>query len=265
MYFDGGYGPSSTQERKQNHEIVYNPSFVFYCTQSNMSRQKFILKHTFVEAPLGSVGERIRELRGEMQQAELADKLGIHKNTMANYERGERFPDVNILLKILEVFPETNPAWLLTGEGSKIKSEPVQEGFVMFPRYEIEAGAGPGRNVQSEQIVDFVSFKEEWVQNFLRVPRKDLALLSVKGDSMNPTLNDGDMILVDLRADRLEDSAIYVLEFEDALLVKRIQRKLDGSIVIKSDNQLYEPEILKKDQAGGLKIVGRVVWSGRRM
>jgi phage repressor protein C with HTH and peptisase S24 domain len=212
-----------------------------------------------------SIGDRIRELRGEGQQAELADKLGVHKNTLANYERGDRFPDASILLKILEVFPDTNPAWLLTGEGSKNRSEPVQGGFVMFPRYEIEAGAGPGRNVQSEQIVDFVSFKEEWVRNFLRVPRKDLALLSVKGDSMNPTLNDGDMILVDLRTERIDDSAIYVLEFDDALLVKRIQRKLDGSVVIKSDNQLYEPEVLQKDRAETLKIIGRVVWSGRRM
>ncbi len=214
---------------------------------------------------MGNVGERIRELRGEMQQVELAEKLGIHKNTMTNYERGERFPDVNILLKILEVFPDTNPSWLLTGEGSKKKSEPVQEGFVMFPRYELQVGAGPGRHIESEQIVDFVSFKEDWVQNFLRVPRKDLALLTVKGDSMNPTLNDGDMILVDLRASRIEDSAIYVLEFEDALLVKRIQRKLDGSVVIKSDNQAYEPEILPKERVESVRIVGRVVWSGRRM
>ena len=214
---------------------------------------------------MGEIGDRIRELRGEMQQAELADKLSIHKNTMANYERGGRFPDVKILLKILEVFPDTNPAWLLTGEGPKNRSEPVQGGFVMFPRYEIEAGAGPGRNVQSEQVVDFVSFKKEWVQNFLRVPRKNLALLSVKGDSMNPTLNDGDMILVDLRANRIDDSAIYVLEFDDALLVKRIQRKLDGSVVIKSDNSLYEPEVLQKDRAVELRIIGRVVWSGRRM
>ena len=50
---------------------------------------------------MGEIGDRIRELRGEMQQAELADKLSIHKNTMANYERGGRFPDVKILLKIL--------------------------------------------------------------------------------------------------------------------------------------------------------------------
>lgn len=215
---------------------------------------------------MDSVGDRLKELRGEKQQGDFAVKLGIHKNTLANYERGGRFPDVNILQKILEIFPEISPAWLLAGEGSKIRSESThQEGYVMFPLYELEAGAGPGRHVESEQVVDFLSFKEEWVQNFLRVPRKDLALLTVKGDSMNPTLNDGDMILVDLRASRIEDSAIYVLEFEDALLVKRIQRKLDGSVVIKSDNEVYESEVFGSDRVESLQVIGRVVWSGRRM
>ena len=90
----------------------------------------------------------------------------------------------------------------------------------MFPKYDLVVGAGPERVVENEQIVDFVSFKEDWVRNFLRVPQKDLALLTVKGDSMSPSLSDGDMILVDVRASKIEDSAIYVLEFEDALLVK---------------------------------------------
>lgn len=90
-------------------------------------------------------------------------------------------------------------------------------------------------------------------------------MLIVKGDSMNPTLNDGDMVLVDLRASRIEDNAIYVLEFADSLLVKRIQRKLDGSVVIKNDNPRYEPEILPKERVESVKIVGRVVWSGKRM
>lgn len=230
-----------------------------------MSRQLFVTKHTFVEDVMASVGERIRELRKEMQQSDLAGKLGIHKNTMTNYERGDRFPDVNILLKLLKVFPDTNPAWLLTGEGSQNKSEPVQGGFVMFPRYELQVGDGLERHIESEQIVDSISFKEDWVQNFLRVPRENLALMTVKGDSMNPTLSDGDMVLVDLRGARIEDSAIYVLEFEEALMVKRIQRKLDGSVIIKSDNHLYEPEVLQKDRVESLKIIGRVVWSGRRM
>jgi len=214
---------------------------------------------------MSTLGERIRELRGDMQQIDLARRLEIHPNTLMRYEKGGACPDVSFLQKLLEIFPNANPDWLLTGTGDKERAEPLPEGFTLFPRYEISAGAGPGRYFESEQVVDFVAFKDDWVINYLRVPRQYLALLTVKGDSMSPTLNDGDLILVDMRASRLEDSAIYVLEFEDALLVKRVQRKLDGTVVVKSDNPLYEPEILEKDKAESLRIVGRVVWAGKKL
>jgi len=220
---------------------------------------------SFVENSMGTIGERIKILRGKLNQSEFAERLGVHKNTVVNYERGDRFPDVPVLQKILQLFPGTNPGWLLTGEGSRRKADPAQEKYVMFPRYDLLVREEPERYVESGQVVDFFSFKEDWVKNFLGVPQKDLALLSVKGDGMSPSLSDGDVILVDLRSSRIEDSGIYVLEFDDALLVKRIQRKFDGSVVVISDNPLYEVEVLEKDRVDSLKIVGRVVWAGRKM
>ncbi len=215
---------------------------------------------------MAHVGERIRELRGEIQLDKLAERLGVHANTIRNYESGKRSPDTTFLAKLLEEFPGTSPGWLLTGEGAKQRTElQIQEGYVMFPRYKLQAGAGPGRLVESEQLVDFVSFKEDWVHNYLRVPRQNLALLDVKGDSMSPTMNDADLILIDLRSDRIEDSAIYVIEFDDALLVKRVQRRFDGSVVIKSDNPVYEPEVIPQERAEALRIVGRVVWTGKKV
>jgi transcriptional regulator with XRE-family HTH domain len=212
---------------------------------------------------MGSVGSRIKEIRGEMQQAELAEKLDIHKNTMANYERGGRFPDVNILLKMLDVFPDIAPGWLLTGEGSKYKSEPAREGFVMFS--EMQTNADHGRQIEGKQVVDFISFKEEWLQSVLRVPKNHLTLLTVRGDSMSPTLNDGDIVLVDVRGTKVVDSALYVLEMEDSFLVKRIQKKLDGSVVIKNENPLYEAEDIPSNKVPSLKVAGRVVWYGKRV
>lgn len=212
------------------------------------------------------VGSRIREIRKEIQLDHFAETLGVHTNTLRNYESGKRTPDATFLVKLLEEFPETNPDWLLLGEGSKERSvRQTQEEFVMFPRRKFQVGAESGSLVESEQAVDFVSFKEEWVRSCLRVPRENLALLTVKGDSMSPTLNDGDLILIDLRSSRLEDSAIYVIEFADALLVKRIQRKLDGSVVIKSDNPVYEPEVIARENVADLQIVGRVVWTGKKI
>lgn len=136
------------------------------------------------------------------------------------------------------------------------------DGYIKVPRFEVKASAGGGAIIHSEQIVDHLYFKTEWVKNVLGIPRDYLALISVQGDSMEPTLSNGDLILIDTSTSRVEDGAIYVVQYEDALLVKRLQKKYDGSVVIRSDNTHYEPEILHGEEANNLKIVGRVVWAG---
>lgn len=138
------------------------------------------------------------------------------------------------------------------------------EGYVRVPRYDVAASAGGGTLEVNEQIVDYIQFKPGWIKNALGASAKDLALISVKGDSMEPTLSDGDNILVDTTDRRFEANAIYVLQLEGSLLVKRIQRKMDGTVVIKSDNKAYEPETVRGDMVEQLKVVGRVVWYGRR-
>jgi len=119
--------------------------------------------------------------------------------------------------------------------------------------------------VHSEQIVDHLAFRSAWVRNALDVSVQALALISVKGDSMEPTLSNGDLILVDTGTNKVEDNAIYVLRYNGSLMVKRIQRKIDGTLIIKSDNVVYEPETLTGEAVNNLHVVGRVVWSGRRM
>ena len=103
------------------------------------------------------------------------------------------------------------------------------------------------------------------MRNVLGVTQRDLALIEVHGDSMEPTLSNGDLILLDTRHGKVMDNAVYALQHNGTLLVKRIQRRLDGSLVVKSDNPRYEPESLTRDAAESLGVVGRVVWSGRRM
>lgn len=89
--------------------------------------------------------------------------------------------------------------------------------------------------------------------------------MAVEGDSMKPTLEHGDLVLVDLRVNRPAENSIYVLAIEDSLLVKRVQLKMDGSIVIKSDNPLYDAEILGLKERERLKIRGQVVWYGKKI
>lgn len=223
------------------------------------------------------IGERVKAIRGAMSLDELAQDLGVHKNTLGNYEKGLRVPDAVFLNKLLEVFPEIDPEWLLTGQGAKLRYDEkvasteasVQKGlsdeFVLVPRYEVAASAGGGATIHSEQIVDYLSFKSEWIRNIMGLSIKELALINVKGDSMEPTLSSDDLILVDLRERHIQENAIYVLRLNGSLLVKRIQQKLDGTVVVKGDNPIYEPEVLKSEAAGLLNVIGRVVWSGRKM
>ena len=140
----------------------------------------------------------------------------------------------------------------------------LSEDFVTVPRYDVEACAGYGAVINSEQIVDYLAFRSTWVRS-LGVSPNNMALIEVRGDSMEPTLSNGDLVLLNTRCISVQENAIYVIKNDGVLRIKRIQVRMDGSAVIKSDNPRYEPEEIDSLTAENLDVVGLVVWSGRRM
>ena len=231
-----------------------------------------------------SIGDRVKILRGDHSREKFAALTDVSKNTLANYETSVSTPDALYLNKLLDLLPEVSPAWLLRGEGTMKRGElsvvggevagaPVYSidghhetpnGYTRLPRYEVAASAGAGTLVQGEQIVDYVSFKTDWLKIGLGVSPQKAVLISVKGDSMEPTLSNGDLVLIDTSISRVEDNAIYVINYDDALLVKRIQRKYDRSVMIMSDNKSYGDEAVQGSLVDQLNVIGRVVWYGRR-
>ena len=185
-------------------------------------------------------------------------------------------PPVNILA-LIHPFLQENPdffgkrkASAKAGRASqphyKVEQpDPPPYGFILVPRYDVAASMGHGSVIHSEQIVDHLAFREEWVRTELSANPKNLVLISAIGDSMEPTLRAGDLLLVDRSSEGVTQDAIYAFATNGDLRVKRMQLKIDGSIVTKSDNLQYEAETLLVDQVGSLRIIGRVVWSGRRM
>ena len=140
----------------------------------------------------------------------------------------------------------------------------IQEDFILIPRYNVETSAGGGTVVEQERVIDRMAFKEEWIRTALSLNPKDLALISTIGDSMEPTLHPGDLLMLDCSVKTVRDNAIYALQVNGTLLVKRLQRRIDGQVVVKSDNPAYETETIGPDAAGSLKVVGRLVWAGRK-
>ncbi len=171
--------------------------------------------------------------------------------------------------KLFGEMPRISPALAqFAGEPQTPHKKPplaAPDGFVLVPRYDVAASMGAGAVIHSEQIVDHLAFRAEWVRNELGANPKHLVLISATGDSMEPTLHSSDLLLIDRSVQGVKHDAIYAFAVNGELRVKRIQRLFDGTLIIKSDNSHYVSETLSQEAAGALNIIGRVVWFGRRM
>jgi phage repressor protein C with HTH and peptisase S24 domain/transcriptional regulator with XRE-family HTH domain len=138
------------------------------------------------------------------------------------------------------------------------------EDFVFVARYDAEVSAGHGAFLEEDQVRDRLAFKRSWIREMGLQPDK-LALVTVKGDSMEPNLFHGDIVLVDLSTPGITVDGIYVLRTDDGLVVKRLQRMITGDIYIKSDNPAYEVQTVPHDRLDQVRILGRAVWLGRHL
>jgi phage repressor protein C with HTH and peptisase S24 domain len=138
-------------------------------------------------------------------------------------------------------------------------------GLVSVMRHPVLVSAGPGAVVSEEVGKPYFGFDEKWLKALTASGPASLSIVRVDGDSMSPTLNAGDDILVDLgdAAERLRDG-IYVLRIDDALVVKRLALNPVGRrVTIQSDNPAYAdwPDCgLDK-----INCIGRVIWAGRKV
>ncbi|GHU33570.1 hypothetical protein AGMMS50256_25730 [Betaproteobacteria bacterium] len=136
------------------------------------------------------------------------------------------------------------------------------DGFIYVPRYDVQASAGHGAVIHDELIVDRLAFKRDWIQH-LGLDPSSLALIDVRGDSMSPTIDSGDLLLLDTRIDQVRSEGVYAINLNGALLVKRLRIRISGDIEIISDNPKYGTESISGEELTTLVIVGRVVWHGR--
>lgn len=221
------------------------------------------------------IGQRCREARGEMEIGVAAERLGVHRNTLSNIERGGSLPDafdLDLMARVYGIAAE----YLLTGQGQGRQetadevahaTSAVRNGkFIYVPHFNVNASAGDGDVFnQLEMVKAMRPFDHNYIRGELGISHDELALISVVGNSMEPRLASGDTVLVDLRAGyELPSDGIHVVRLDEALLVKQIQR-LPGKIFrIKSLNPEYEPFEIKTSEETDrdFAIIGRVIWGG---
>lgn len=149
--------------------------------------------------------------------------------------------------------------------GGRDDDPDVQPGMIAVSRSAVQASAGPGAIPASEEGQPYFAFDRRWLKALTGAAAGDLSMIRVEGDSMAPTLNDGDDILLDRRAssEPLRDG-IYVLRVDDRLLVKRLAvHPMGRHVTVQSDNPAYPdwPDCAIEDVA----CIGRVIWAGRKV
>ncbi|MDE0946781.1 MAG: S24 family peptidase [Sphingobium sp.] len=149
----------------------------------------------------------------------------------------------------------------IAAAAARMRSLPA---VVAVPRLALGASAGGGTLDEDERAAGVMAFDAQWLRH-LGVRPQRVSIIRVDGESMAPTLSDGDDIMVDHDDDALWlRDGVYVLRLDGVLMVKRIAiGPLRGRFSVVSDNVHY-PDWADIDPAL-VDIVGRVVWTGRRL
>lgn len=133
------------------------------------------------------------------------------------------------------------------------------------PEYQVHVSAGGGALVAEENKRRDWPFATDYLKQELGLERSKLAIVEVRGDSMEPTLSSGDRVLVNMSDRQVSQPGIFIVFDGDGTVVKRVE-KIPGTrpprIVLISDNPLHGRYELDSDV---VQIVGRVVWRAGRI
>ena len=187
-------------------------------------------------------GDRLVKARENLgfNQANFSEKIDLAAQSLARYEKNKVNPSMEFIAKLTDMF-NINSNWLLTGKGEMFISNDTTKNSnnYFIDLLNVRAGAGEGIYNYVIETVDTISLDK----SFFRTPinTNKIKGIQVDGDSMEPTLRDGDYVLIDENIN-FGTNGIYAIQYGGQILIKRLQFKMDGTILIISDNDKYDKE-----------------------
>ncbi|MDP8912805.1 MAG: helix-turn-helix domain-containing protein [Pseudomonadota bacterium] len=214
------------------------------------------------------IDERLRKLK--MSQAELARRVKISQPTISDLIKGNNTSSKHLHRIAAEL--ETSPAYLagetdddapLTVAPSAMDALADKYDLAVLPELELGYSMGGGAVFDQYEHRGVVPFQRSWLRTMMRGSFDDLFVARGEGDSMQPTLLDGDIVLIDTaQRDIRQQDRIWAISYGDLGMIKRVRRLPGGSYQLLSDN-LAVPPIECSDEE--MHVVGRVIWVGRRI
>lgn len=216
--------------------------------------------------------KRIREGLGLSVRA-AASEMGLKPSSYGHYEDPARLKGPHLPMKFAKPFADLvarsggNPDEVMALAGGTVlvgaaaTGSPSQD---LVTVYDIEVSAGNGYVAPDfEAQAGQLAFPPGYLRTITSAPVQALAIVTVKGDSMSPTLREGDVVMIDTTKRNLGFDGLFVLRMDGALHVKRVTRGgRGGQVRIMSDNRESYPATER--ELSEVEAVGKVLWYGRK-
>ena len=197
---------------------------------------------------------RLSGQRGE--QARLAEAMGIDNDKISKILKGLRKVQPEEIPAVIAFF-EDRTAPTRVDIGDEVPAEAA-----LVPIYDVAAAAGDGMVVEEyEAVLSHLAFPPNYIKHITRTNPKNLAIISVIGNSMVPTLAHDDIVMVDATKKNIDYDGMFVLRHGGLLKVKRVQwgPGRETVILISDNDRQHQP---MEVPASDIEVVGRVVWTG---
>lgn len=213
--------------------------------------------------------QRFKEVLDALGTLQLAAELaGFSAEQVAKWRDRKARPPLWPIVRLTKA-ANRSLDWLVgheqaTNAQAMAAMAPADDDIAYIPLLDVVASAGPGIENPFPAAIDHLPFPRRWLVE-LGVPEKFARLLELGGDSMEPTIRDGSICLLDTRFQVPRIEGVYSLIDGKDVRIKRIGRGWEGKIVLISDNERYESETLAAPEAEALRIAGKIVWAGGKI
>ncbi|CAG9297048.1 XRE family transcriptional regulator [Celerinatantimonas diazotrophica] len=208
--------------------------------------------------------ERLKEAIGNTSVRKFAQKCGHSESGLRKYLAGKTYPPLDKVIDIAKA-ADVSVEWLIgIYNDSFIEERPgeyrtsLNDEFTLIPRYRFEeAVENDTVNHAPSASCRCLAFRRNWL-TWRGFSEKDLVIVWAKGDSMEPTINNNDTLVVNIARTRPIDGNLYVFRHGEELFIKRYQT-LMGDWRLISDNKIYPPLDIPKQEQHQFEVVGQVV------
>jgi phage repressor protein C with HTH and peptisase S24 domain len=216
-----------------------------------------------------NIAERLRNKMRDLglNESQLSRRSSVPQPTINRILSGESSSPRKSTIEALSRPLGVSPDWLLFGTGSEATHDrsPSTKDYALIPQFKAKGACGGGYLNEHVETTEGLAFKRDWLHRMKAKP-ENLYVIYAEGDSMEPYIFEGDVVLFDRSQIEPKDKQVYVIRRPDGgNSIKRLTQQLSGTWVIRSDNpdKIANPdEPVSEDAIHEMPFLGRVIWRG---